>query len=304
MKTRLAALALGLTLTLNSCVVFRLGSIANEVFLGEPDYALAGEALPTFIKVSEIQRAANPSDRDAAVTVASLYLLYGTSFLEGEAFFLPYEDYERRETLIGRARALYARSYALLAPFIEKKAPGFFALDFQLGPDASAEASRLAESALKPFKKGDAPLLYYCSAAIFAGFASNPLDFENAGRVAAAFTLLEKALALDPVYSKGAIQELAFQIYYSLPAELGGSEEKAMAAYAKALAASSGKSAGLYLNYALSVCAPSGDAAGFAEYIQKALAVPLDEPSDARLLTSLAQRKAAYYLNHADEYVF
>jgi len=304
MKTRLAALALGLSLTLNSCVIFRLGSIANDVFLGEPDYALAGDALPTFIKVSEIQRAANPKDRDAAVTLASLYLLYGTSFLEGEAFFLPYEDYEQRETLIIRARALYARSYGLLAPFIEKKTPGFFALDFQLGPDATEEATRRAAAALKPFRKDDAPLLYYCSAAIFAGFASNPLDFENAGRVAAAFMLLEKALALDPVYSNGAIQELAFQIYYSLPADLGGSKEKAMAAYEKALAASGGKSAGLYLNYALSVCAPSGDADGFAEYLQKALALPLDEPSGARLLTSLAQRKAAYYLSHADEYVF
>ncbi len=295
---------MGLILTLNSCVVFRLGSIANEVFLGEPDYAFAGDALPAFIKVSEIQRAASPKDRDAAVTLASLYLLYGTSFLEGEAFFLPYEDYEERETLVKRARALYARSYALLAPFIEKKSPGFFSLDFQLGPGATAEASKRAALALKPFSKADAPLLYYCSAAIFAGFASNPLDFDNAGRVAAAFMLLERALDLDPGYSDGAIQELAFQIYFSLPADLGGSEEKAMAAYGKALEASGGKSAGLYVNYALYICAPSGDAAGFEEYLQKALAIALDEPSDSRLLSSLAQRKALYYLKHSDEYVF
>jgi predicted anti-sigma-YlaC factor YlaD len=306
MKTRIAFLgmALGLTLALSSCVVFRLGSIANEVFLGESDYAFAGEALPAFIKVSEIQRTASPNDRDAAVTLASLYLLYGTSFLEGEAMFLPYEDYERRETLIARARALYARSFDLLAPFIEKKTAGFFSMDFQLGPDATAEAAQRAISALKPFKKADAPLLYYCSAAIFAGFASNPLDFENAGRVAAAFTLLEKALALDPGYSDGAIQELAFQIYLSLPAHLGGSREKAMAAYENALEASGGNSAGLYVSYALSISAPSGDAAGFEEYLRKALAVPLDERSDARLLISLAQRKAAYYLKHSEEYVF
>jgi predicted anti-sigma-YlaC factor YlaD len=306
MKTRIAALGIALVLSfaLNSCVVFRLGSIANEVFLGEPDYALAGEALPSFIKVSEIQRAASPNDQDAAVTLASLYLLYGTSYLEGEAFFLPYEDYEQRETLIARARALYARSYDLLSPFIEKKTPGLFSLDFQLGPDATDEAVRRAVSAMKPFKKGDAPLLYYCSAAIFAGFASNPLDFKNASRMAAAFTLLERALALDPGYSNGAIQELAFQIYLSLPADLGGSKEKAMEAYEQALRASGGKSAGLYVNYALSISAPEGDAAGFEEYLSKALAIPLDDRSDPRLLISLAQRKAAYYLKHSDEYVF
>jgi predicted anti-sigma-YlaC factor YlaD len=303
-RTAFMGVALGLTLALSSCVVFRLGSIANEVFLGESDYAFAGEALPAFIKVSEIQHSASPNDRDAAVTLASLYLLYGTSFLEGEALFLPYEDYDRRETLIARARALYERSFVLLAPFIEKKTAGFFSMAFQLGPDATNEATQLAISALKPFKKADAPLLYYCSAAIFAGFASNPLDFENAGRVAAAFTLLEKALALDPDYSNGAIQELAFQIYLSLPADLGGSKEKAMAAYDKALAVSGGKSAGLYVSYALSISAPSGDAAGFEEYLRKALALPLDENAEARLLTSLAQRKAAYYLKHSEEYVF
>ncbi|TFG81769.1 MAG: hypothetical protein E4H20_09110 [Spirochaetales bacterium] len=296
--------AAALVLTLSSCVLTKLGTYASDVFLGEPDPALAGQALPSFMKVSELLLATDPRNQGNATTVASLYLLYGTGYLDGEAFFLPDDAYIERRSLVQRARSLYLRSFQLLSPFVEKRNPGFFENDFQLGTDSTVQARAVSDKALKPFRKVDVPLMYYAAASILAAFSSDPLDFNNAALVPAAVTLMRGALALDPDYASGALHELAFSVYASMPPELGGDHDMALKEYNAALRASGGLSAGIHVSYALTICAAEGDAEGFVRALNAALSIDSDAAPDATLLNAVARHKAAYLLEHRDDYVF
>ncbi len=306
---RLRAIGLILTavvsaVSLSSCVMLRAGSLVQDVFLGEEDIGLAGESLPALIKASEVLTAADPADQGAAITTASLYLLYGSEYLEGSAFYLQASEYERRTELVRRARNLYKRAFVLLRPFVEKKSPNLLSMEIAIGEAVSSDASGALARELRPFRRGDAPLLYYSAASILAAFSSDPLDFGTAALVPAALAMIEKALDLDPGYGNGSIYELAFQIYVGMPAELGGGMAKAEAALAEAERLSGGTCVSAYVSYALNLCAPAGDLEGYERYLAKALGVMPEQHAHKRLLIVLAQRKARFLLENAEDFVF
>lgn len=296
-------LALCCSLLSASCAVLSAGRYAGEALLSESDYLAAEAALPAFIKVAEVAYRAAPKDPGTAATLASLYLLYGTAFIEGETLYLPDEAFAERETRGARAREYYRRAFGVLEPFIQRASPGFFEASFILDADGVRLGYPVADP-LRRFKKRDVPLLYYGAAAIFAAFGSNPLDFTNAARLPQAFAMLERALELDPGYEAGAVYELAMQIYASMPAELGGSRDKALAAYEAALKASNGGSASAYVSYAALVALPDGDEPAFTKALKAALAVDPAAYPERTLFNVLARRRAEYYLGSSDDLFF
>lgn len=298
-----AAFALCCSLLPASCAVLSAGRYAGEALLSESDYLAAEAALPAFIKVAEVAYRAAPKDAGTATTLASLYLLYGTAFIEGETLYLPDEAFAERETRGARARDYYRRAFKTLEPFIRRVSPGLFEASFILDSGGVRLGSPTADP-LRRFKKRDAPLLYYGAASIFAAFGSNPLDFTNAARLPQAFAMLERALALDPGYEAGAVYELAMQIYASMPTELGGSRDKALAAYEAALRASGGGSAAAYVSYAALIALPDGDEAAFKEALEAAIAVDPAAHPERTLFNVLARRKAEYYLNSSGDLFF
>lgn len=282
----------------SSCAVLSAGRLAGEALLSESDYLAAEAALPAFIKVAEIFYRSAPNDAGAATTLASLYLLYGTAFIEGETLYLPDEAFAEREARGARARGYYRRAFGVLEPFIRRASPGLFEASFILDSSGVRLASSVADP-LRRFKKRDAALLYYGAASIFAAFGSDPLDFKNAALVPQAFAMLERALELDPGLEDGAAYELAMQIYASMPAELGGSREKALAAFDAALGASGGASAEAYVLFAVLIALPDGDEGAFKKALEAAIAVDTAARPGRTLLNVLARRKAAYYLDSA-----
>ncbi len=300
-RATLPLVALALAAGLGSCSILKLGTYATESFLGEPDRELAGEALPTFIKVAETILAADPGDQGKAVSLASLWLLYGTGYLDGEAYFLEDSDYWRWLSLRDRAHSLYLRSMALLEPFVEKKSPGFFGRRYNLDPEARDPA---VAAAVKPFGRKDVPLLYYTAASIFAAFSSNPLESDASERLPAALVLLGRALELDPAHGEGSVQELAFTVFMSLPPEMGGGRDRALEAYRAALEASGGLSASLHVSWATLVCAPAGDREGFIAALDRAMALDAEAAPGRALLNALARRKAARLAEQLDLYFY
>ncbi len=286
-----------------SCVIFKAGTYATEAILGESDPLLAKDALPMLIKTAQILVSSDPNSEGNATTAASLYLLYANAFLDGEAFFVPDEDYERAVELRARARSLYLRASALLVPFIEKKSPGFFAYPFEIS-NTGEKALADRKKALKPFGKNDAGIMYFTAASIFAAFSSNPLNFDEVSLgpslqnvnlssiLSAAFTLMEGALAVDPEYGNGLLHDFAFSVYGSLPIELGGSKNNALTEYEAAVKASKGLSGGTYVAYAQLVCLPAKDSASFLASLEKALAISTEAAPASALMNALARRKA------------
>lgn len=281
MKSK-TCLALAVLAMASSCAVLKAGDYASEAFMREPDPALAAAALPTMIKASEALSLADPKSETKALSTATLYLMYANAFLEGESFLLPDDAFDEKRSLSLRASGLYARAFSLLSPIVERRLPGLFAMDYGSGAPGRAP--------LSAFGKKDVALLYWTAAAVLAGFASDPMDFDNASRVAGAVALFERAAELDPEWNGGALRELGITVYASLPAELGGDMDKARAAFAAATADPTIASPGAYVAYAQSICVKTGDRAGFEEALTKALSMP-SKPESA-LMDALAHRKA------------
>ncbi|HUW68803.1 MAG TPA: TRAP transporter TatT component family protein [bacterium] len=287
----------------SSCMLNNLATNLTGSFLRESDPELAAQALPTFIKASEALLAGDPGNIANAVTTASLYVMYASAFLDGQAFLLPDERYDEKLSLTTRAGALYSRASAILVPLVRRRAPGIFAQARGAGALAASKAG-FDKAGASRFGKADVPLLYWTSAAILAGFADSPLDFDNAARVGDALVLLDRALVLDPDYNKGALHELAFSWFASAPQSLGGDPGRAEREYSAAIAASGGVGASIYVSHALAVSVPAADYAGFRSSLNESIMVAKATPSssDMTLLNVLAWRKARFLLDRASDY--
>jgi predicted anti-sigma-YlaC factor YlaD len=276
----------------SSCAILRAASYSQQVFMREEDPQLAADALPSFIKVSEMLLDADPDNQDKIVTTASLYVLYASAFIEGPASLLPDEQYQAHEEAVRRAGALFRRAFDLLSPALERRSPGFLAAVG--GPKEAAATAR--------FGVRDVPLLYWSAASVLAAYGLNPLDFVSAGRLGVVPALLSRAAALEPGWDEGAIYALYFPYYASLPDYLGGSRPKAEDAYAKALSYSKGHSAALFVSRATSICIPDNDYEGFKAALKSALAVDLKADPDSRLANAIAQDHARQLLADAGKY--
>ncbi len=283
-------LILSSAISLYSCAILKAADYATEAFMREGDPDLARAALPTMIKATEAILLADPGNSDKALATASLYVMYASAFLDGEAFLLPDEAWEHKRALSLRANALYLRATTLLVPFVESKIPGVF----EASSEARSEYQR-GQRASSRLSRKEVPLLYWTSAAILAAFASDPMNFDNAARMAGALALFEQARALDPDWNSGSLDELAITVYGSLPADLGGDREKAVAAFDRAGSGNGLRSAGAYVAYASAVCVAAADREGFRTALEKALA--LESRPENALLDSLARRKAERLLD-------
>jgi len=266
----------------SACTIIKAGSYATDVFMMESDPLLAAAALPTMMKASEALYLADPNNEAKALTNASLYVMYANAFIESEAFLLPDDQFEARYAMSVRANALYRRASTILVPFVDKKAPGTFS-------DTGA-GKQTAHTTLGRLGKKDVPLMYWTAAAILAAFASDPMDFDNAALVDGALAVFEKARELDPGWNGGALHELAITLYGSLPADLGGNPDKAIAAFKEAVQATGASSPGPYVSYAASVCVAKGDKEGFVNALETALS--LEGRPESALMDTLARRKA------------
>ncbi len=291
------ALAAGASLLaavlVGSCALFSAQRNIERVFLSEGDTIIAETALPVLIKASEVALAGFPHDRSAAITTASLYVMYASAFVIGPADLLPDEAFEEKRIASRRAEALFKRASRLLEPILESRAPGILS--------APREArARLVQR----YAREDVPLLYWSAAALLGAFSVNPLGFGGAKNIETAMDLLARADELAPGWNGGAIDELFMNLYASLPPYLGGSVEKAEAAYARALAHSNGTSASVHVSYALALTVPRDDYPAFKAALTKALALDPDLRPESRLANTLAREKAEKLLAHPERYFF
>jgi predicted anti-sigma-YlaC factor YlaD len=143
--------------------------------------------------------------------------------------------------------------------------------------------------------------LYWAGVAWLAAFGADPFDFSLIVTLPRAVGLLQKVESWDEGYGKGSLQEILVTFYGSAPKDLGGSEEKARAHFARAVELSKGARAGPYIALATSVSVKSQNIAEFRDLLNKALAVNLDAEPSARLENTIGQRKAHWLLAHEEE---
>jgi len=298
----LGLLALGLLLA--SCSINKMairsvsdaltGTGSADVFTGDSDPELVGDALPFAIKMYEALLAQNPDHQGLLLTTGSLFVMYANAFVQGPAEMMdPIANYEERSAALDRAKKLYLRGDALLYSALDKQYPGF---------STAAVDDGSLQTLLKKCKKEDVPLLYWTVAGGLAAYSIDVFDFELGSSIPEWGAIIARAYELDPDYNEGAIDDFYILYYASLPEILGGDKAKAEEHFRLALEKSRGLAAGPYVSYAQAVCVPAQDYDGFKENLEKALAINPDEEPSMRLVNILSQRKAEYMLENAQEY--
>jgi len=265
------------------------GEGSSDVFTGDPDPELVGDAIPFAIKMYESLLAANPDHQGLINTTGSLFVMYANAFVQGPAERLPRYMYEERQAAMERAKKLYLRGLDMLYRGLELKYPGFSGA-FQNGNLAGF---------LERMKKADVPALYWSAAAGLSAYSLNSFDMELGVRIPEFHSLVLRAYELDPDFNISALDEFFFLFYASLPASMGGDKERAEIHFQRALEKTKGLSAGPYVSYAQAVSIPAQDYDKFKELLDTALSIDPDMQPSNRLVNILSQRKAQYLLDNA-----
>jgi predicted anti-sigma-YlaC factor YlaD len=271
------------------------GAGSSEVFTGDNDPRLVGDALPFAIKMYEALLGGAPDHRGLIVTTGSLFVMYANAFVQGPAEFLPSIRYEERQEAQRRAKNLYLRGIGILERGLEGRAPGI--------GEASAEKGDLAPL-LKKMRKADVPLLYWYAAGTLSAFSLDPFDFSLGREVPDCMAYIGRAYQLDPDFNSGALDDFYVLAYASLPPAMGGNPSLVDIHFQRALEKAGGKLAGPYVSYAQAAAIPAQDYGAFRSCLQRALEIDADADPPNRLVNIISQKKARELLDRAGDYFF
>ena len=277
-------------LAMNAVADALTGEGSSDVFTGDSDPELVGDAIPFAIKLYESLLAANPNHQGLMLTTGSLFVMYANAFVQGPAEMLPSYEWETREAEMLRAKNLYLRGYEILYNAMELKYRGF---------KQAAENEDTLRNFLKKFKKDDVGLLYWAVAGGLSAYSIDIMDFELSGKISAWNAMIHRAYELNPDFNGSALDEFFVIFYSSLPEMMGGDLERAEYHYKLALEKTGGNSAGAYVSYAQSISVPAQDYDTFRDCLEKALAIDPNADVSTRLVNIITQRKARWLLENA-----
>jgi predicted anti-sigma-YlaC factor YlaD len=264
----------------------------TSTFTRDNDPELVADALPFALKFYESILDAVPDHRGLILQTGSLYIMYANAFLQTPGDMMPREEDGRRQALLARAKNLYLRGRDMLLKALEKKNP---LLERQW-------KERRFEEAVASFGKEDVPLMYWAAAGWVAAFALDPFDMKLGITLPRAASLMDRVLALEPGFSRGAVHNFYVLYYGSLPDYMGGSVDKARDHFRQAVEAAGNHDLSPFLSLASTVDIKEQNAAEFRSLLGRVLAANPDDDPDTRLVNILNQRKARWLLDHLDDF--
>ncbi len=295
----LAAVALAAGCSINRLAVNvlagSLGSGSSDVFTGDNDPQLVGEALPFALKLYETLLVQAPDNTNLLLTTGSGFVMYANAFVQTPASMLPDTEWQKQQEMLVRAKKLYLRGRDYLLRGMELRHPGF--------RQALEEKDNAPLDTMLPqMKVEDVPWLYWTAASWLGAFSTDTFDIALLVGVQRAHDLVQRALELDESFNDGALHELLISYYGGVPASMGGSEEKAREQFRRAVQLSEGRSASPYVALATTVDVAKQDAQEFRSLLEQALAIDPDATPSMRLLNILTQRKARWLLEHIEDF--
>jgi hypothetical protein len=269
---RLLAVVL-LLVAANGCAVRQLaldglGSALAEggsVFASDDDPELVRAAAPFSLKLIEGLLVERPRHPGLLLAAARGFTQYAYAFVHLEAEEAEVHSLAQARVLEDRARRLYrrAREYGLRG--------------LSLGP--AQLGAREVE-------------LLYWTAAAWGGLVALSKDSPEAlADLPAIRALIDRALALDASFDRGALH--TFLIALDPP--------RAEEHFARAMALSEGAAAAALVALAEAVCVPQQRRREFEALLGQALRIDVDRETSIRLATLVAQRRARWLLSRAPQ---
>jgi predicted anti-sigma-YlaC factor YlaD len=255
--------------------------------------------LPGVIKRSEAKLAKDSGNQKLILETGSYYVMYANAFVQEPAFMLPKDAYEERDAEYRRAREMFLRGAEILEDGLERKYPGIMAQAAALD-DSVSDTSVSGTSVFRTLTADDVPYIYWLAAGLLSAYSIEPLDLSVGMRVGGVLTLARYAYTLAPDFNEGALDGLFLIYYASIPEGMGRDMDAAKRHYKAALEKSRYLAASPYVSWAQAVCIPAQDYRGFRDNLEAALAIK--SPPSNRLVNILAQRKARFLLDNAENY--
>jgi len=252
--------------------VNRLGDAVAEggaAYASDDDPELVRAAAPFSLKLIESLLEESPRHRGLLLAAARGFTQYAYAFVQQDAEEAEDRDVARSLRLQARARGLYRR-----------------ARDYGLRGLAQAPE--------------DVALLYWTGASWGALIGLSKHEPEALAELPRVEALMDRALALDPAFERGALH--TFMIAYEAVRQgaAGDPAERARRHFERATALSGGRDAAPLVALAEAVCVPQQRRAEFEALLQSALRIDTRQAADNRLANLVAQRRARWLLSRTD----
>jgi predicted anti-sigma-YlaC factor YlaD len=229
------------------------------------------------------------------IAIAAGFSQYAYAFIQEDAD-------EAADSAPSKAKALRARA---LRMYLRAREYAFAGVRLAHGitPEQLRGTDEVREKALQQIRKEEVSLLYWTLVPWASALSLNKRDMELVGDVPAIAALLDRALALDESYGRGALHEFSLAFDSARPS--GTTPEAQKKHYQRAAELQKGKKISALVSYAENVLAPAQDKKGFEKLLREALSFDVDAPParEFRLANLIAQRRARYLLAHESDLI-
>jgi predicted anti-sigma-YlaC factor YlaD len=291
-----ALLALALLLhgcSLRTLAINKLGdALANpgDVFAADDDPELVGDALPFSLKLIESLLAESPEHRGLLLAAARGFTQYSYGWVEQGATELADSDPAASAFQMERARRLYlrARRYGL-------RGLGVAHRDFEQSLRSDRDAT------LRSLTRADVPLLYWTAAAWALGIAQSKDRPDEVADLPLVEAMIDRALQLDESYDSGAIHGFLISYEPNRAGAEGDGYARSRTHFDRSVELTKGQLASPFVALAEAVDVPQQNRKEFESLLGRALAIDVDAEPKWRVENKLAQRRASWLLQHADE---
>lgn len=285
-----------LVLLISACSIQKLAvdaladslAASGDVYASDEDPELVRDALPFALKTIEGLLAEMPDHRQLLLSACSGFVGYANAFVQVEAEQLEEIDYRESERQYARALALYLRGRDYCFRSMELQWSGIV-----------DRLSKSPETAVEAFGEQDVSLVFWTGAAWGSAISIGMDRPDLVADFPAVRALMDRALALDESFDRGAIHGVLITLN-SLPESMGGSPERARFHFERAVELSDGLSVGPYVSLAESVVVAEQDWQEFRDLLETALAIDPDKAPSIRLLNAIGQQRAQWLLDRID----
>jgi len=263
----------------------------GSTFETDDDPELVAAAVPFGLKFYESLLAESPRHAGLLLAASSGFTEYAYAFVDQSADEVREESFDRSKALRERALKLYLRAHRYGMRGLESRYPGFTAA---LDNDAVAALARV--------RKRDAALLYWTAASLGLAVSCSKSDPDMIAHLPLVEMIVDRVAQLDPGFDEGAVPEFRITLEAARSGVQPEDRQKAMRGrFEQALDLSGGKRAGVFVSLAENASIPAQNPEEFRSLLEKALAVDPDADPANRLANLVAQRRARWLLNHAND---
>ena len=264
-------------------------SQSGDTFSRDDDPELVRDAVPFALKTYESLLESIPKHEGLLLATCSGFTQYSYAFIQTDSDLVESTDYEAALRLKDRALKLYLRGRGYCVRLLELRRPG---VEEKLRVDPG--------NALAWASRDDVPVLYWTGAAWGAAISIGLDRPDLVSDLPAVKALMERVLALQEDYSRGAVHAIMISLE-ALPEAMGGSKERARRHFQRAVELSDGQDPGPFVTLAASVALPAQNRDEFVKLLGQALAIDPDSNPSARLAAIIAQKRARHLLSRVDE---